>query len=199
MKGEQMFVRNLARLLLGLTFFAAVATSALAAPVTFRFLFTDGTARATGTITLESTLVNPGAGFYALPNPAVLGLQVTVTGATAGNGTFGIGSFTGVIFDTAGSTLDFSRELVGQTAGAGLWGTTGGDFNLFGTAAPAPLGVFPYALGANFGGANTMLLTSMSPANEIPTLGEWGMIMLSLLLGLGAWIALRRRSDMTAT
>ncbi len=119
-----MFAGSVARVLLGLTFCVAVATSALAAPVTFSFVFTDGTARAAGTITLESTLVNPGVGNYALPNPAVLALQVTVTGATAGNGTFGIGSFSSVIFDTAGSTLDFSRELVGQTAGAGLWGTT---------------------------------------------------------------------------
>ena len=182
----------IAKALLGFALLAATATTALAVPVRFNFTFASGAATATGYITLESTLVNPGAGGYVLPNPAVLDLQVTVAGAAAGNGTFGIGSFTNIIFDTAGSVLNFTQELVGQTAGAGLWGTTAGDFNLFG-AAPAPNGVIFYTLGANGGAADAMVLVNMTPVvPQIPTLGEWMLVLLALMVGGAGYVIIRR-------
>ena len=76
------------------------------------------------------------------------------------------------------------------------WGTTydgsSGDFNLFGTGSPAPLGVNWFTLAADDGAAEGDL--RMASNLNVPTLGEWGMIILSLMLGLGAWIALRRQA-----
>lgn len=195
-----MLARTLARAILGFTLLATAAASALASPITFHFNFADpgSTARASGFITFESTLLtNPGNNSFFLPDPAVLDLQVTVSGATAGNGTFGLGAFTQVIFDTNGGTLDFSRPLIGQPTAGAPWASTigspgSGDFNLFGVA-PSPNGVLWFTLGANGGAAEAMLLTRMTSSLHVPTLGEWGMVVLSLLLGLGAWVALRRQ------
>jgi hypothetical protein len=200
-----MLARIIARVMLGFTLFAAAATSAFAAPITFTFRFVDGGsgATATGFIVFERTLLaNPGNNTFILPDPAVLNLSVTVTGASAGNGTFGIGDFNQVYFDTNGGTLDFSQPLIGQPTAGVPWGTaydgSGGDFNIFGTAAPAPLGVNWFTLAANNGAAETMILTSMASGGQVPTLDQWGMIILSLLLGLGAWVALRRHGGKTA-
>jgi len=120
---------------------------ATAAPLRFDFTFAEnpGTARATGYIVFESTLLpNPGGSSYDLPNPVILDLQVTVSGSSAGDGTFTLADFTGVVFDTGGIALDFTRELVGQPTDTSPWGTPGGavkslsikgrslaDFNLF--------------------------------------------------------------------
>jgi hypothetical protein len=200
-----MLARIIARVMLGFTLFVAGATSALAAPVTFQFRFVDGGsgATATGFITFERTLLaNPGNNTFILPDPAVLNLQVTVSGATSGNGTFGIGSFDQVFFDTNGGTLDFSQPLIGQPTAGVPWGTaydgSGGDFNVFGTGSPAPEGVNYFTLAADDGAAESMILTSMATAGQVPTLGEWSLIILSLLLGLGAWVALRRQHGKAA-
>jgi len=99
-------------------------------------------ARATGVIRFERTLLpNPGGAVFPLPSPAVLNLTVTVTGATAGNGTFVLADFGTVYWDTNGATLDLSRQLVGQPTPELPWGTptdamgadagNGGDFNVF--------------------------------------------------------------------
>lgn len=194
-----MFSRSVARVLLGLTFCLAVATSALAAPITFNFKFVDPVSGAatTGFITFESTLlVNPGANSFFLPDPAVLDLRATVTGAAVGNGTYGIGSFNQVVFDTTATGLDLGRQLVGQPTAGAAWGTpdgTSGDFNLF-AAAPGPNGMWFFTLQSNGGaGVEPMVLASMIAAGNVPTLSEWTLIVLSLLLGLGAWFTLRRQ------
>jgi hypothetical protein len=200
-----MLAKIIARAVVGFTLLAAAATSAFAAPITFTFRFVDGGsgATATGFIVFESTLLaNPGNNIFVLPNPAVLNLSVTVTGAAAGNGTFGTADFGQVIFDTNGGTLNFSQQLIGQPTAGVPWGTaydgSGGDFNLFGTGAPAPDGVNWFTLGANDGAADAMILASMSASGQVPTLSEWSMVILSLLLGLGAWVALRRQGSKNA-
>ncbi|HSQ81636.1 MAG TPA: hypothetical protein VLU54_10975 [Casimicrobiaceae bacterium] len=179
---------------------AVVAGRAQAAPVTFNFQYAVGGATATGHVTFESTLLpNPGVLNVPLPNPAVLDLQVTVSGATAGNGTYGLGSFTGIVFDTGGATLDFSTQLVGQPTLTSNWGTPnggpGGDFNLFG-AAPAPRGVYFFTLGANGGAADPMVLVSMTQAGgatPVPALDGRGLVLLAVLLG-GVGLAALPRS-----
>jgi hypothetical protein len=99
-----------------------------------------------------------------LPNPIVLDFQVTVSGATGGNGTFGLADFTQISWCTNGATLDLGAELVGQPTPGDPWGTPGGDggdFNLFG-AAPRPNGVEFFTLCANGGeDPDCMILRSM--------------------------------------
>lgn len=135
------------KLVLAVALSGLVGTAA-AEPVRFDFTFQEnqGPARATGYIVFETDLIaNPGVNDIGLPNAAVLDLSVTVSGATSGNGSFGLGDFCNVVFDTQGGTLDFGRELIGQPTLGDPWGTTvpvvresngvsqgtSGDFNLF--------------------------------------------------------------------
>ena len=116
----------------------------------FIFQQESGPATATGYVVFETDLIaNPGINDIDLPSPAVLDLSVTVAGAASGNGSFGIENFCGLVFDTQGGTLDFTRELVGQPTLGDPWATTvpqegeprapsgeggggtSGDFNLF--------------------------------------------------------------------
>lgn len=184
-KGAKVHGRFIAKLFLGIALFVASINAAIAAPVTFTFRFVNGPATAAGTITLESTLVNPGPGVIALPNPAVLDLNVTVTGAAAGNGTFGLAAFGAIVFASVGA-LDFSRDLVGQPNLI--------DFNLFGLAVTAPTGVAPFTLGANGGASTNMTLAAMVPVRDaVPALDRWGMVILALLVAATAVVAMRRR------
>jgi hypothetical protein len=186
---------------MGAALFATMVTWAVAAPVTLDFRFANGGATAVGSITFESTLLsNPGANSFNLPNPAVLALNVVVSGASAGNGSFGIGSFTSVLFDTNGATLNLSQSLVGQPTPGGPWGPGGGgDFNLFAAAAPAPRGVDPFILGANNGAADAMTLTRMGPLQApasvpVPTLEEWKLVLTAICVGLAGMVFIRRRN-----
>ncbi len=182
-------------LLLGL---AIAAAPAFAEPVRFDFEFVEpqGPARATGYIVFETTEIdNPGDNDIDLPSPAVLDLSVTVTGAEAGNGTFGLADFQGLVFDTNEGTLDFTQPLIGQPTAEEPWGTStgegvAGDFNLFlsgkgdgedegdrstryaprerrGGGATPPEGVDFFTLGADGGSANEMVLVSMAPAGFV--------------------------------
>ncbi|MEO5691519.1 MAG: IPTL-CTERM sorting domain-containing protein [Usitatibacter sp.] len=177
---------RVSRLIKSLAVFFLLAVSALsveAAPMRFNFTFATGGATAVGFIVLETTLIpNPGGGFIALPDPSVVDLQVTVSGAAGGNGTFGIASFTAVVFDTGPGALNLRAELVGQPSGGGSWGTTAGDFNLFGVA-PTPNGVGPFNLESNGGAGTTMALVSMAAAaspSQVPTMSEWMLLLMVL-------------------
>ncbi len=191
--------------LLGVTCLSLLLGSvAHAAPITFDFTFqsTETAAQAVGSITFESTLLpNPGCTNFSLPNPAVLALQVTVSGATSGNGSFTLNDFDGVKFCTNGGTLILTQELVGQPTNVDPWGTPsdgdGGDFNLFG-APPAPSGTNFFTLCADGGNADCMELQTMRghfsgpPTGAAPVLDRWGLVLLVLVLVAVGGRAVRR-------
>lgn len=175
-------------------------------PYTKATMAVASTATMTGSITFESTLLaNPGNNQINLPSPAVLALNVTVSGASAGNGTFGISDFSHVAFDTHGGTLDFSKQLIGQPTSGAPWGTayngTAGDFNLFGKGLPnqAPIGENWFTLCANAGQSGCASLASAINAavgvSSTPTLNRWALLALAGLLSLAGFAGLRRYRD----
>ena len=157
------------------------AAPAQAIPLTFNvrwsgISFGNG-ATATGFIVLESTLLpNPGlTSNYA----AVLDANITVAGASSGNGTFTRPDFVFWVWSTDAVLLNLSEELVGQPVVGGTWGTSGGccgDLNLFRTNPLAPSGTLQFRL--TTAGGQDMLLTSMRQSVPEPST--------AILLGVGA-------------
>ena len=163
--------------------------------------FSNG-ASATATFTLDtSAFNNPGFSSFSGPafSNAFQNFQLTVSGASAGNGAFTGGDFSTIFLNTAGGTLDFHSQLVGQTTPGGLWGaaafpTTVGDFNLFsnGSNILTPTGSSIFTL--HTGGGESILLTSFAPAVPaapvaVPETSTW--IMGFLALGAVVFIARR--------
>lgn len=126
-------------------------------------------ATATGLITFDSNILqNPGANSQT-DVPFVTNFSITVSNAASGNGTFVFSDFGDFVWDTAGATLDFNLDLVGQSTPSGFpWGETGhngqnGDFNIFESSGNgAPTGTFYFELTTNQGEGDTMFLTSMT-------------------------------------
>ena len=197
-------------------------STAQANPITFNFRF-DGaayapanTAVASGSITFDDTkLANPGRNLYDPGNlysaygTAIAGLvtalNVTVSGASAGNGTFGLADFDAVLFDTSASALDFSRQLVGQATASPngkLWGEIDielgssppqsytGDFQLFSkTGSDAPYGIYPFQIGSAEGNGDGLQLVSFTQVPEPGSLWLFGGA------GLGWWGSRRKRAQ----
>jgi hypothetical protein len=115
-----------------------ISIQVTAAPVRFDFVFDDpnSTARTEGYIIFEETLLaNPGNNTFSLPDPAVLDLQLTVTGSVDSDGSYDLSDYNEIDFWTNGGTLDFSQPLIGQATNGQPWGTTfdgnSGEFNLW--------------------------------------------------------------------
>jgi hypothetical protein len=119
----------------------------------------------------EALLPNPGAPGFMLTPAFITSVTLTVSGASAGNGTFTLADFVALRWDTEGGTLDLNTELVGQATAGQPWGTTfdtlAGDFNLFGDGvSPAPVGTTYFTLSANGGAGDPMRLISFRPVPE---------------------------------
>ena len=154
--------------------------------------FSNG-ASATATFTLDSSLFNnPGFSSFSGASfaNAFQNFQLTVSGASAGNGVFTGSDFSTIFLNTAGGTLDFHSELVGQSTPSGLWGaaafpTVTGDFNLFsnGLSPLTPSGASIFTL--HTGGGESILLTSFAPVAPaapvaVPETSTWVMGFLAL-------------------
>lgn len=183
-------------------------------PITFDFTFQatpPGTAKAVGSITFADRDVFASPHNNDLPYSSVTALNVTVSGASSGNGTFTRSDFDHINLDTGGFILDVTKQLVGQPTNGSAWGTPGGcglnpgpadagDFNLFTSVSGAPEGVDCFTLAAGAVGGDQMFLTSMiaedatAPVASVPVPANrpWALLLLALLTGLGAAYQLRR-------
>lgn len=153
-------------------------------------------AAATGSITFDDALL-AGLGFPTDLNvpsvAAVSSLSITISGSSAGNGTFGRGDFSTIYF-TAPAPLNLSQQLIGQALGNGCtFGTSvggacgdgfSGDFNLLApSGSAAPSGTWYFTL--TTAGGDAMLVTSMVPVPESE-------IYVLMLAGLGLVGAMAR-------
>jgi len=164
--------------------------------------FSNG-ASATATFTLDTSLFNnPGFSSFTAASfsNAFQNFQLTVSGASSGNGVFTASDFSVIFLNTGGGTLDFHSELIGQTTPGGLWGApTVGDFNFFstGTSALTPSGGSIFSLLTS--GGQSILLTSFAPASPpavvaVPETSTWVMG----FLALGVVVFVSRRSAIRA-
>ena len=107
-------------------------------------------ATATGFITFDDAAlpyIGYPSGTTLLPDPSVLDFGITITGASAGNGSFGLSDFDSMYFYTP-VALDLGRELIGQPVGGsftfgpaatsevGMGDGDSGEFNVFSTDPP---------------------------------------------------------------
>ncbi|AMK74924.1 MULTISPECIES: hypothetical protein [Methylomonas] len=131
---------------------------------------------AKGIISIDDQLIpNPGSSFLDLSdNQIIKALTLTVSNATGGvgNGTFQMTDFDFATWDTAGDTLDFTKQLLGQWTQGGGWGTatrwdgSAGEFNLYaktGSNAPTSSGYFTLATNNDFINGDLLKLVSFKP------------------------------------
>jgi len=158
-------------------------------------------ASAVGTITLNDSVLTQLNPNY---NTSVVGLSLTISGASSGNGTFTASDFSSWYWNTAGTSLDYSKDLVGQTLqNGGKWGdnpilsTTFGDFNLFasGNNQNAPIGTWFFTLTTNGHSGDQMKLTNFTSGTPVPEPSTYGLIGLG---ALGVAFVARRRKVKTA-
>ncbi len=133
-------------------------------------------ASATGHITFDDNAV--GDGISSTGNwLAVTDFGMTIAGASSGNGSFGLSDFSWMYFWTP-STLDFTKELIGQPLTNGsTFGNTGGgiggDFNIFASTVGAPSGTWYFTLTTNGGAGDQMLVTSIAPSSVPVPAAVW--------------------------
>jgi len=180
----------------GLTSFAANANAVTTFNIRYSGASFGNNASAVGTVTLDETQLSQQFNFSGF-GTAVLGLSLTVSGASSGNGTFTFSDFSSWRWDTNGTTLDYSKELVGQTLQGGhIFGTSDAysDFNVFGNnlRSGAPYGMSYFMLMTQGGMGDALQMTSMSTVPEPSTYGLIG------LGALGVAFAARRRKAKVA-
>jgi len=183
------------------TLSALCAVSAVAAPLTFNITWSGAAyqngASGTGVITLDESLALNN-NLTSTGDPLLGSLNITISGASSGNGSFSAGDFTYFYF-LGLAQLDLSQELIGQTMNNGcLFGTStgicgdgqGGDFNIFG-AFPAPNGVYYFDLALSSG--ERMMVTSIIQPSDVP---EPASIALFGLAAAGLALARRRKQSL---
>ena len=187
----------------GLTSFAANADAVTTFNIQYSGASFGNNASAVGTVTLDETQLSQrfdwGTGALGT---TVLGLSLTVSGASIGNGTFTLSDFSSWQWDTNGTTLDFSKELFGQTLQGGkIFGADDmysdfnvrADINFFADiSAPTPNGINYFTLATQGGFGDLLKMTSMSAVPEPSTYGLIG------IGALGVAFAARRRKQKTA-
>ena len=114
---------------------------------TFVFKYEGSGATAIGSFSMgvgynTTELLSGPFSFVFQPISSFNAINMTISGATGGNGAFSIADFSNFIFD-ASRSLDYTRNLTVQVD----------DLNFFGNA-PAPSGVMASTLSSNGGGVS---------------------------------------------
>lgn len=206
--------------LIGMSALSTVATmpsAAQAADITFKITWSGSyffnTASAVGYFTIDTAaLPNPGntPSSFSVPDisinkttdPAfnakspitslIKQLDLTITGSGAGDGNYTLADYPdgGVIWNTNGANLDFSKELVGQTTQGLPWGSIvsappgtsysksyltpgnyGGDFNIFDPPGCVPTGVETFVLATCSAKASDTKLMRLTSFRAVPVPG----------------------------
>ncbi|MGB0658869.1 MAG: VPLPA-CTERM sorting domain-containing protein [Mangrovicoccus sp.] len=150
------------------------------------------TAEATGYITFDDVIFGfPGA--YSTDDWSlnVSAFEITVSGASFGNGTYSFGDFFSIQLRFEG-LLDPSQELVGQTmTGSTTFGLSDfqSDFNVFSFFGNAPSASGIFEITAGF---DQLYLTSFAPQTNIISTPLPASALL-LFGGMGSIAAMRRR------
>jgi hypothetical protein len=164
-----------------------LAPAIFAGTRTFDFAFGNDPygGMATGQFTIDSgilTTILSDTADDPYPMSDFESFSITVSGARAGNGTFGLSDFSHFLWWSAGASFNFQENLVGQPTTAAPpfnpWGTpalNSGDFNFFNASASplAPTGEFFFGIqtnGGNVGGptGDPMALTSLQEVVASP-------------------------------
>jgi len=208
--------------ILGISALSNIVTmpsTAQAADITFKITWSGSyffnTASAVGYFTIDTAaLPNPGntPSSFSVPNISIdnptdpvfntkspitsliKSLTLTVTGSGLGDGTYTLDDYPGggVIWNTNGANLDFSKELVGQSTQGLPWGTIvsappgtsystsyknpanyGGDFNIFDPPSCVPTSVETFVLATCSAKPNDTRLMRMTSfkAVDVPVPG----------------------------
>ncbi len=206
--------------ILGISALSTVVTmpsSVQAADITFRITWSGSyffnTASAVGYFTIDSAAL-PNAGntpsSFSVPDISInkttdpdfntkspitsliKQLDLTITGSGAADGNYTLADYPngGVIWNTNGANLDFSKELIGQSTVGLPWGTIvssppgtsystsyknpanyGGDFNIFDPPECVPTGVETFVLATCSAKANETKLMRMTSFRVVPVPG----------------------------
>lgn len=131
-----------------LTIASILASVAISADAdTFQFQFSGGGATATGSFTTSDTAAGTLAGVFIAEFANVSALNVTVAGASSGNGTFALTDFNRWLFRSTGA-LNFTQNLVGQE--------NFNSFTLFGIGSPRPTATFYFEMTSDAGTGTAM-------------------------------------------
>jgi MYXO-CTERM domain-containing protein len=176
----------------------AFALPANAAQQTFDLVWTGDNgspAIANGVITFDPTLITKSFSIQDITSN-VTNFSITITGASSGNGTFGLSDFNKFTIDTDNTNLDFTKQLIGQPTASGTWGgPIGGDFGIFsnGSDPAAPESDANFTIGTESGVGDFLDLTSFLPAvTSAPEPSSEAVIAIGAL-GVGGLALVRRR------
>src|SRR5262249_55004380 len=192
-RGRTKMRRIVAMLAMGLSLCAPALLEA--STITFELNYSGASfgnsATAVGTISFDDTALPNVATAIANASSADLGVtafSITVSGASAGNGTFGLADVTNWVWVLTDS-LNFSQNLVGQAGFEDFnWCASGFDP----CTPPAPGGIDIFTISTNAETGDSLLLTSMQ-ALSVPEPATL-LLLAAALTGIGAGRARRRRS-----
>lgn len=169
-------IKSLSALMLGLTLAAPCHSGLIRFDLSYTGL--DNPATGTGYVVLDDTILpNPGLVTGTAGSVGVVDISLTISGASSGNGTFGLADFESYSW-RADPAVNLDAELLDQ---AGFR-----DWNVFAVSgSDAPTGNIHNHITTAEGGGSELYLTSMVPvAVPEPTALLWVMFGAGILLRL---------------